>query len=68
MGKYNSNTTPNGTAERCGCHALLQLYSLADLKVGHRIEDVEPLQHWGAQGGRGRLVFYFNGGLGRFIL
>ena len=46
----------------------LQLYSLADLKMGHHIEDVEPLPHWGAQGRGGRLLSYFNGELGRFIL
>ena len=46
----------------------LHLYSLADLKMGHHIEDVEPLPHWGAQGRGGRLLSYFNGELGRFIL
>lgn len=51
-----------------GYHVRLQQYRLADLKVGHCIEDVEPLQHWGAQGRGGRLVFYFNRELGRFIL
>lgn len=67
-GKCNSNARPNGMAKLCGDHALLQLNSLADLKVGHRIEDAEPLQHWGAGGRKGRLVFYFNGELGRFTL
>lgn len=68
MEKHNSNTRPNAMAGRCGYNVLLQLYSLADLKVGHCIEEAKPLQHQGAQGGRGRLVFYFNGELGRFVL
>ena len=66
--KYNGNIGPDGMAEWCGVHVLLQLDSLAGLKMGHHIEDVEPLQHWGAQGRRGRLLSYFNGELGRFIL
>lgn len=66
--KDNSTTRPNGMAEPCGDRVLLQLHSLADLKVGHRVANVEPSQHGAAQGGRGRLVFYFSGELGRFIL
>lgn len=66
--KYNGNIGPDGMAEWCGVHVPLQLDSLAGLKMGHHIEDVEPLQHWGAQGRRGRLLSYFNGELGRFIL
>ena len=66
--KYKGNTGPDGMAEWCGFHVLLQLYSLADLKMGHHIEDVKPLPHWGAQGRGWRLLSYFNGELGRFIL
>lgn len=45
MEKRNSNTRPNAMAGRSGYNVLLQLYSLADLKVGHCIEEAEPLQH-----------------------
>lgn len=44
MEEYKSNTRPNGVAERGGYQVLLQLCSLADLKVGHCSEDVEPWQ------------------------
>lgn len=59
MEKYNSNTRPNRMAEQCSYHVLLQLHSLADLKVGHCIEGVEPLQHWGAPGQEREIGFLF---------